>query len=75
MVEGRCLWFIEEEGFGVVVIDDAPGEVWLHYSNIEGSGYRALVPGERVRFEWEEPRGGQDGYRYRATTVIADGTP
>ena len=58
-----------EEGWGVVASDDGPGEVWVHFSAVVTSGYRDLRAGEPVAFEWETPRGGQDGYAHRATRV------
>jgi CspA family cold shock protein len=70
VVVGRCLWWDEEQGFGVLVGEEPPGEVWVHFSSVEGTGYRSLQRAERVEFDWEEPRGGQDGFRYRATRVV-----
>ncbi|GIF74795.1 cold-shock protein [Asanoa siamensis] len=57
-----------EEGWGVVDSPDTPGGCWVHFSQIEMAGYRALAPGQVVRLEWEAP--GQDGYDFRAVTVV-----
>ncbi len=70
MTEGRCVFWNAEEGWGVVVGDAGPGEVWVHFSALSVPGYRELRADERVSFRWETPRGGQDGYAHRATRVI-----
>ena len=56
-----------EEGWGVLVSPDAPGEVWAHFSAIEGSGFKELLPRESVEFRYR--RGHQDGYSYVAVSV------
>ncbi|HVJ96164.1 MAG TPA: cold shock domain-containing protein [Acidimicrobiia bacterium] len=43
------------------------GEVWVHYSHIKGTSYRALRDGQSVRFTYETQR--QDGYPHRAVQV------
>ena len=58
-----------DEGWGVLESEDTPGGCWAHFSAIAGDGFRALLEDETVDFEWERPRGGQDGYVFRATTV------
>jgi cold shock protein len=46
-----------------------PGGCFVHFSNIEVSGYRQLHAGQQVRFTFEQPGYLQDGYRYRAVVV------
>lgn len=71
VIEGHCVSWYEDEGWGVLASDLGPGPVWAHLSNVEVAGYRSLSAGERVAFEWEPaPGGDQDGYAYRATRVI-----
>lgn len=48
-----------------------PGGCWAHFSHLVHTGYRTLVPGQRISLEWEQP--GQDGYPYRAFWVRAGG--
>jgi CspA family cold shock protein len=58
----------DEEGWGVVLADDAPGEIWVHFSAIEKKGYESLKPGERVAVKVEGPLPYEvEGYRYKAT--------
>jgi CspA family cold shock protein len=55
-------------GWGVLASPDVPGEVWAHFSAVEGSGYHTLVEGADVRFEYQKVHN-QDGYRYVADSV------
>jgi CspA family cold shock protein len=58
MAEGTVKWFNATKGFGFVTPDDGTPDVFVHFSAIEGSGYRELVEGQRVQFESER---GQKG--------------
>ncbi|MFH1624628.1 MAG: cold-shock protein [Pseudomonadota bacterium] len=59
MVEGRVKWFNEKKGFGFIETD-THGDVFVHYSSIEGDGFRSLRELERVTLEVEEtPKGPQ----------------
>jgi cold shock protein len=56
-----------EEGWGVVDSPQTPGGCWVHFSHIQATGYRKLVPGKTVALEFEPAD--QDGFTYRAVTV------
>ncbi len=48
---GTVRWFKEDKGYGRINGDD--GYVYfVHFGGIEGAGYRALLEGQRVSFEW-----------------------
>ena len=47
---GVVKWFNSEKGFGFITQDDGP-DLFVHYSAIQGSGYRSLEEGEKVEFE------------------------
>ena len=64
MAEGTVKWFNSTKGYGFVTPDDGSPDVFVHFSAIDGSGYRELVEGERVEFEQTQ---GQKGPQ--ATTV------
>ena len=50
MPTGRGKWFNNAKGYGFIIQDDGP-EVFVHYSAIEGDGYKTLTEGQEVRFE------------------------
>jgi cold shock protein len=51
MADGTVKWFNAAKGFGFVTPDDGSQDVFVHFSAIEGSGYRELTEGQRVTFE------------------------
>ena len=46
---GTVKWFNESKGYGFIARDNG-GDIFVHYSGIEGSGYRILEEGQRVEF-------------------------
>ncbi|MCH5643620.1 MULTISPECIES: cold-shock protein [unclassified Gordonia (in: high G+C Gram-positive bacteria)] len=61
MAQGTVKWFNSEKGFGFIAPDNSTdGDVFVHYSAIQGGGYRSLDEAERVEFEVEQgPKGPQ----------------
>lgn len=49
--EGTVKWFNSTKGYGFLTPDDGSPDVFVHFSAIEGSGYRELAEGQRVKFE------------------------
>lgn len=57
MATGTVKWFNPQKGYGFIRQDQGP-DVFVHFSAIQGSGYRVLEEGQRVEFEVERtPRG------------------
>jgi CspA family cold shock protein len=50
MPMGRVKWFDHRTGFGFLV-DDTGNEIFVHYTVIDGNGFRRLRDGESVRYE------------------------
>ncbi|HBD08667.1 MAG TPA: cold-shock protein [Syntrophobacteraceae bacterium] len=50
MAEGRVKWFNDSKGYGFIETDNGH-DVFVHFSAIEGSGFKSLSEGDRVSFE------------------------
>ncbi|MGB1250331.1 MAG: cold-shock protein [Candidatus Promineifilaceae bacterium] len=48
---GIVKWFSRLKGYGFIKPDDGTREVFVHYSSIDGDGYRNLYEGDRVDFD------------------------
>ena len=51
MAQGTVKWFNSEKGFGFIAPDDGGADLFVHFSEIQGSGYRSLEENQRVEFE------------------------
>jgi CspA family cold shock protein len=51
MVHGTVKWFNGEKGFGFIAPDDGSADVFVHFSEIAGSGYRTSEEGQHVEFD------------------------
>ncbi|MEU7476445.1 cold-shock protein [Lentzea sp. NPDC042327] len=59
MTRGTVKWFNAEKGFGFLSRENGP-DVFVHYSEIDGHGYRSLEDDQRVEFEVTQgPKGPQ----------------
>ncbi|MGF1526162.1 MAG: cold-shock protein [Candidatus Competibacterales bacterium] len=57
---GTVKWFNEAKGFGFIAPEDGGRDVFVHYSVIEGQGFRTLAEGQRVEYEFQlSPKGPQ----------------
>jgi CspA family cold shock protein len=55
---GTVKWFSDDKGFGFIVPDDGSKDLFVHHSQITGSGFKTLAEGAKVSFETESgPKG------------------
>jgi CspA family cold shock protein len=60
MARGTVKWFDGEKGFGFITPEDGGKDLFVHFSNITGSGYKTLEEGQAVQFEVGEGRKGPE---------------
>jgi CspA family cold shock protein len=53
MAKGTVKWFNEKKGFGFISQEEG-GDIFVHHSAIEMSGFRTLAEGDRVSFDVEQ---------------------
>ncbi len=54
MMTGTVKWFDDAKGFGFITPEDGSKDVFVHFSAIQGSGFRSLAEGQQVQFETEK---------------------
>lgn len=62
MSTGTVKWFNDAKGFGFIGPDDGGEDLFVHFSAIEGAGYRSLREGQPVQFEVRQGRKGLEAF-------------
>ena len=69
MNQGTVKWFNEEKGYGFISNDNGSGDVFVHFSAIQGNGFRTQAEGQKVTYDTEpDPK---DSNKLRAINVVA----
>jgi len=69
--QGKVKWFDPKKGFGFIVGPEGQ-DVFVHYSQIEGDGFRSLKDGESVEYELVESDKGFQARTVSRVQVTAD---
>jgi CspA family cold shock protein len=64
MAVGTVKFFNAEKGYGFISVEDG-SDVFVHFSNIQGTGYRSLEAGQQVEFEIGPGRKGDEAQNVR----------
>lgn len=70
-MEGIVKWFADDKGFGFIVPQDGSKDVFAHYSDVQGSGFKSLVEGEKVSFEIVSTEKGRKAQKIQRLSAVA----
>ncbi len=65
MARGTVKWFNAEKGYGFIRPHEGGEDLFVHYTGIEGSGYRSLEEGDEVSYEPTRGRKGEQAEKVR----------
>ncbi|OFS23331.1 cold-shock protein [Corynebacterium sp. HMSC04H06] len=68
MAQGTVKWFNAEKGYGFIAPEDGSADVFVHYSEIQGGGFRTLEENQKVSFEVGE---GAKGPQAQGVTALS----
>lgn len=67
MNNGTVKWFNDDKGFGFISNNDGSGDVFVHFSAIQGTGFKTLQEGQAVAYDTEQDS--KDSRKLRAINV------
>ncbi|OGW81084.1 MAG: cold-shock protein [Omnitrophica bacterium RIFCSPHIGHO2_02_FULL_51_18] len=51
MTQGTIKWFSDQKGYGFITPEDGKKDVFVHFSALQGEGFKTLAEGQRVSFD------------------------
>jgi len=66
---GTVKWFNSTKGFGFIKPEDGGADVFIHFSEIQMEGYKALNEGQAVEFEFEDSEKGPKASNIKAIDI------
>ncbi|WP_138413956.1 cold-shock protein [Sinomonas gamaensis] len=65
MATGTVKWFNSEKGYGFIAPDDGSADLFAHYSEIDGRGFKSLDEGQKVEYEVGQGQKGPQAQKIR----------
>ena len=65
MAQGTVKWFSDPKGFGFITAKEGGKDFFVHYSDIQGGGFKSLSEGDSVEFDVEAGRKGPQAVNVR----------
>ena len=60
MAEGTIKWFSDQKGYGFVTPEGSGKDIFVHFSALQGEGFKTLAEGQRISFDVTQgPKGEQ----------------
>lgn len=72
MATGTVKWFDKKKGYGFIVGPEGDKDIFVHYTSIQGTGFRTLKDGEQVNYELVES---EKGLQARNVEAVAEKKP
>jgi CspA family cold shock protein len=66
VITGIVKWFNESKGFGFITPNDGSKDVFVHFSAIQGGGFKSLAEGQKVQFDVEQGQKGPSAVNVQA---------
>jgi len=66
MAKGTVKWFNDQKGFGFVTPDNGGADLFVHFSAIQGDGFKTLTEGQAVEYEEGQGQKGPQANNVRA---------
>src|SRR4051794_8927929 len=70
MATGTVKWFDSKKGFGFIAMPGDSRDIFVHFSSIEGDGFRTLADGEQVEFDLVESEKGLQAHHVKRLTPV-----
>jgi len=65
MANGTVKWFSSEKGYGFITPEDGTKDLFVHFSGIEGEGYKSLNEGQKVEYTESQGQKGPQATKVR----------